>query len=118
MSIWTKLFGGTKANQTPQTNAPTPPPAPVVPKAAQSGGGKSDTNASQGKYSAQIQDEFHKLYLQALMLQGMKKAMGGQEISDAESVNHIFYHAGLVLKPKYNLTDADIVALFDLDLKR
>jgi hypothetical protein len=80
------------------------------------GSGTSDTH-SQGKYSAQIQAEFHKLYLQAMMLQGAKKAMSGQEISEAERVNHILYHAGLVLKPKYSLTDADIYALFKLNLK-
>lgn len=33
MSIWTKLFGGTKATQTPQIGTPTPPPAPAASKA-------------------------------------------------------------------------------------
>jgi hypothetical protein len=35
MSIWTKLFGGTKANPTPQKREPTPPPASAAPKPAQ-----------------------------------------------------------------------------------
>jgi hypothetical protein len=34
MSIWTKLFGGTKANPTPQRSTSTPPPAPAAPKPA------------------------------------------------------------------------------------